>query len=79
MFIEAQVTGEGNRFQKNLGIYGVDGVGKTTLCKSMCSYSQGEFGGRVVYVELPNDQANERIGGNGTSKVEGCCSTIGKV
>ena len=34
-----------------LGLYGMGGVGKTTLCKAMCAFFQGEFGGRVCYVE----------------------------
>ncbi|KAG0617225.1 hypothetical protein M758_5G174500 [Ceratodon purpureus] len=42
-----------------LGLYGLGGVGKTTLCKAMCSYFQKEYGSRVCYVELPSD-AEER-------------------
>lgn len=37
------------------------GVGKTTLCKAMCSYFQGEFVGRVFQVELRSDQTEDRL------------------
>ncbi|KAG0586262.1 hypothetical protein KC19_2G076800 [Ceratodon purpureus] len=47
-----------------LGLHGMGGVGKTTLCKAMRSYSQGEFGDRVCYVELSSEQGTERIAKN---------------
>ncbi|KAG0590866.1 hypothetical protein KC19_1G132100 [Ceratodon purpureus] len=59
MFMEAEVTGEDKGVHKYLGIYGMGGLGKTTLCKSMCSYSLQEFGGRVVHLELPSEEGSE--------------------
>ena len=38
-------------FQK-MGVYGVGGIGKTTLCKSLCKDFFGEFDGKVCHVEL---------------------------
>ncbi|KAG0556320.1 hypothetical protein KC19_11G043900 [Ceratodon purpureus] len=64
MFTEAKVMGWDEKIHKYLGLYGMGSVGKTTLCKAMCSYSEGEFGGRVCYLELPSDQASERIARN---------------
>ncbi|KAG0586256.1 hypothetical protein KC19_2G076200 [Ceratodon purpureus] len=58
MFTEAKVGDE--EIHWYLGLYGMGGVGKTTLCKAMCSYSQGEFGDRVCYVELSSEQGNDR-------------------
>ncbi|KAG0586233.1 hypothetical protein KC19_2G074100 [Ceratodon purpureus] len=61
MFTEMKVVGRDEEIHWYLGLYGMGGVGKTTLCKAMCSYSQGEFGDRVCYVELPSEQVNEGI------------------
>ncbi|KAG0586282.1 hypothetical protein KC19_2G078700 [Ceratodon purpureus] len=63
MFTEVKVRGRDEEIYWYLGLYGMGGVGKTTLCKAMCSYSQGEFGDRVCYVELPSEQGNEDIAG----------------
>ncbi|KAG0561020.1 hypothetical protein KC19_9G031300 [Ceratodon purpureus] len=64
MFTEVKVVGRDEEIHRYLGLYGMGGVGKTTLCKAMCSYSQGEFGDRVCYVELPSEQVNEGIARN---------------
>lgn len=46
---------------KCLGLYGMGGVGKSTLCKAMQSYFQGEFGGRVCRVELGSTETKARL------------------
>ncbi|KAG0586270.1 hypothetical protein KC19_2G077600 [Ceratodon purpureus] len=61
MFTEGKVVGRDEESHGYLGLYGMGGVGKTTLCKAMCNYSQGEFSDRVCYVELPSEQVNEDI------------------
>lgn len=43
-----------------LGLYGMGGVGKTTLCVAMCSYFQDQYCGKVLHVELISDQLKER-------------------
>ncbi|KAG0586685.1 hypothetical protein KC19_2G108800 [Ceratodon purpureus] len=35
-----------------VGVYGVGGVGKTTLCKSLCKHFFREYEGKVCHVEL---------------------------
>ena len=60
MFQARTMGGDGDGHEY-LGLYGMGGVGKTTLCKAMCAFYQGEFGGRVCYVELPSDQASEHV------------------
>ncbi|KAG0601427.1 hypothetical protein M758_11G109900 [Ceratodon purpureus] len=35
-----------------VGVYGVGGVGKTTLCKSLCNHLFREYEGKVCHVEL---------------------------
>ncbi|KAG0557048.1 hypothetical protein KC19_11G098900 [Ceratodon purpureus] len=40
-----------------VGVYGVGGVGKTTLCKSLCKHFFREYEGKVCHVEL-------KVGGN---------------
>jgi ABC-type dipeptide/oligopeptide/nickel transport system ATPase subunit len=57
----AEVVDGDNKVCKYLGLYGMGGVGKTTLCKALCSYFQGEFCGRVCHVELTSDQGHERL------------------
>jgi len=44
-----------------LGLYGMGGVGKTTLCVAMCSFHQVEFHGRACHVELQSDMKYEQI------------------
>ncbi|KAG0586223.1 hypothetical protein KC19_2G073400 [Ceratodon purpureus] len=83
MFTEGKVVGRDEEIHWYLGLYGMGGVGKTTLCKAMCNYSQGEFGDRVCYVELPSEQgiarkdrlarlkhALERLGGCNRSVID---------
>lgn len=35
-----------------IGLYGTEGIGKTTLCKVMCKVLFQEFLGRVCHAEL---------------------------
>jgi len=44
-----------------LGLYGMGGVGKTTLCGAMCSFYEVEFHGRVCHVELQHDTKYKRV------------------
>lgn len=37
---------------KILGIYGVGGIGKTTICKALCNELSNEYEGRVCHIEL---------------------------
>jgi hypothetical protein len=46
---------EGDGSCEYLGLYGMAGAGKSTLCKAMCNYSQGEFGANIYRVELASD------------------------
>lgn len=34
-----------------LGLYGLGGMGKTLLCKALCSHFRKEYAGRVCHVE----------------------------
>jgi predicted AAA+ superfamily ATPase len=52
---------ERNESCEYLGLYGMAGAGKSTLCKAMCSYSQGEFGVDIYRVELTSDHANVHL------------------
>ena len=40
-----------------LGLYGMGGIGKTTLCKDLCHHFQKDFSGRVCHVDFgePSD------------------------
>lgn len=35
-----------------LGLYGMGGLGKTTMCRALCRYFHEDFYGRVCHVEL---------------------------
>ena len=37
-----------------MGLYGVAGIGKTTMCKILCNELDGEFNSKVHHVELPS-------------------------
>jgi hypothetical protein len=55
---EEDICKEGRLY---LGLYGMGGLGKTTLCGAMCSYFQAEFRGRVYHVEVQGDGVSERV------------------
>ena len=35
-----------------LGLYGMGGLGKTTMCRALCTYFHEDFYGRVCHIEL---------------------------
>lgn len=42
-----------------IGLYGMGGIGKTTLCKSLCNDYHAEFNGKVWHAELGKKSAEE--------------------
>jgi hypothetical protein len=45
-----------------LGLYGVAGVGKTTMSKALCDFFRGDYLGRVCYLDLGGaSQVLERL------------------
>ena len=42
-----------------IGVYGMGGTGKTTLCKVMCNYYFAEFGGNVIHINLTSNTSVE--------------------
>ncbi|KAG0604323.1 hypothetical protein M758_10G162600 [Ceratodon purpureus] len=45
-----------------MGLYGIGGIGKTTMCKAMCNEVFKRFGGRVCHVELNTTSEVEILG-----------------
>lgn len=41
-----------------MGLYGMPGLGKTTISKALCDYFHSEFGGRVCRVDLGGSSVN---------------------
>jgi ABC-type multidrug transport system ATPase subunit len=41
-----------------VGIYGVGGIGKTTLCKILCNELSGKYKGRTCHVELKSSYSS---------------------
>lgn len=46
---------------KYLGLYGMGGLGKTTMCKALCSHFSSEFGSKVFHVELGGHDEEHRL------------------
>ncbi len=44
-----------------VGLYGVGGIGKTTLCKAMCNDLSKEYRGKVAHVELGSQSELELL------------------
>lgn len=42
-----------------IGLYGMGGMGKTTICKSLCNDFYAEFYGKVLHVELGKKNAED--------------------
>ena len=42
-----------------IGLYGVGGIGKTTLCKSLCNDYRHKFNGKVWHAVLGENTAEE--------------------
>jgi len=42
---------------QKLGLFGMGGVGKTTVSKALCNFFQQDYFGRVCHVELGNEKA----------------------
>ncbi len=46
-----------------VGLYGVGGIGKTTICKSMCNDLSEECQGKVAHIELGSQSEEELLKG----------------
>jgi len=46
-----------------VGLYGVGGIGKTTICKALCNDYSTKFQGRVAHVELESGSEVELMRG----------------
>jgi Ni2+-binding GTPase involved in maturation of urease and hydrogenase len=44
-----------------VGLYGVGGIGKTSICKVLCNEYSGEFKGRVCHAELERKSEEELL------------------
>lgn len=44
-----------------IGLYGMGGIGKTTICKAMCNEMSKEFNGKVCHIELKSSSESLQL------------------
>lgn len=44
-----------------VGIYGVGGMGKTTLCKRLCNSLSHDYDGKAIHIELGSESSCELL------------------